>query len=834
MTIGNITYNTYALINSPKIHTDLLWDLSILFVGLGAVYFACIFFFRNRLTSKARKIVARKRELAPMVSEFLFHEDHAPKDEKSSYINLKIEIRELLKDDFNRKILSEILLDLQKDVSGETLQRLFKLYRDLGLHKDAFSKLKSWRWEVVSKGILELTKMQVPESYGFITNFINDRRGVIRKQAEIATVTLKHEGINYFLDTTRYRISEWQQLKLLDVIRNFEDFQPPKFRAWLTSKNKDVVLFALRLIKYYNQNDANASIIKLVKHRDNQIKTEAIGCIKEFCVFEALETLKSIFWKCNVDIKLLALDAIGFLGKEKDIDFLQSVQNKENNFIVVSKALSAINEISPETIMPTEGMDTGLDQAFIASLEDKLETESFEVLSQHKVVSEEIITTEISGLSVSHIEVMEAEVISAGEDTREVNGNTPINDNALLSMDVQEEEIVCPYPKKAMDEIILEFDDLLETQDLGEEAISFDFLPLVVDSTEPLELEVSNDTLDENIGGPELRQTGSAYADDAPWSFLPLVVDNEEPPVPVEEPNLGNEESSDVQIYSESVFKQLYFDKDRYNKILLLDTIEDVGDKRELPLLMEIVMLEDNTVIRDRALEILNDLSGKNYIYIPEEHRVMECSDFRGSSVFKQLFYAGDANSKLMLLDEIEALGDEKEIHFLCTLLNHSEKRIRDRAREVKIILEAQISNAKVYGFTTDSDVSETAMQSMEIDFNDPLDHSFEVAFEESKGTVDPHRETVEEDIYTGKNGLMPLEFCFLLDALEIKPSKPSFLDIDFELTQEFHEKQMSLEETDVREIEVQIEVEGETTQPNSFLESIVSFSTRIMDRFNG
>jgi len=341
------------LITAPKIHTDLLWDLSFLFIGLGAIYFLAIFFYRNRLSAKSAKELQRKRELSPMISEFIFHEEDASKDEKSNYVKLKIEIRQLIKDDFNRNILSEVLLDLQKDVSGDTQKRLFKLYQDLNLHVNAFAKLKSWRWEVLSKAIRDLTEMQVSEAYGFITKFINDNRATIRKQAEIATVTLRHEGLNYFLDTTKYKISEWQQLKLLDVIRNQKDYQPPRFKVWLTSTNSYVVLFALRLIKFYNQNDANTSLIELVKHKNSHIKEEAIRCIKEFHVVEALDTLKVIFWKSSTDIKISILDAIGSLGTEKDIDFLQLIENKESNFYVKSKALSSINVIAPERIMPS-------------------------------------------------------------------------------------------------------------------------------------------------------------------------------------------------------------------------------------------------------------------------------------------------------------------------------------------------------------------------------------------------------------------------------------------------------------------------------------------------
>lgn len=292
-----------------------------------------------------------------MISEFLFYEEDADKEEKSNYIHLKIQIRELLRDDFNRKILAKILLDLRKDVSGDTQKRLFKLYRDLGLEQDAFRKLGSWRWEVVSKGILELTLMEVEEAYSFVIKFINDKRATIRKQAEIAAVTLKPDGIDYFLDTTKYKISEWQQLKLLDVLRNKVDFQPPRFKAWLTSTNKHVVLFALRLIKFYNQNDANAALIELVKHRNNQVRQQAIACIQEFYMVDAIPTLKAIFWGSSVDIKIAILGAIGELGSTPDVEFLITVSKNEGNFSVKSKAVGAVNKIVPESIMPTEDIE---------------------------------------------------------------------------------------------------------------------------------------------------------------------------------------------------------------------------------------------------------------------------------------------------------------------------------------------------------------------------------------------------------------------------------------------------------------------------------------------
>ncbi|PKA96428.1 hypothetical protein B0O79_0063 [Flavobacteriaceae bacterium MAR_2009_75] len=418
MLIASIKYQTPPLITAPKIDIDLLWMLTFIFLGLAVIYLVSVFVFRNNISSSSAKTKKRKKELSPMVSEFLFYDENSDKSEKSNYIDLKIQIRELLKDKFNRKVLTEVLLDLRKDVSGDTKQRLFKLYQDLGLEKDPFDKLDSWRWEVVSKGISQLTQMHVEPAYGFIIKFINDRRSTVRKQAEIAAVTLKPEGINYFLDTTRYKISEWQQLKLLDVLRNREAFDPPRFKFWLTSTNKHVVLFALRLIKYYNQNDANTSLIELVKHKNNHIKLEAIGCIKEFSVVEALPVLKQVLAKCNVDIKIALLDAIGELGEEKDIDFLNSVAQREGNFAVKSKALAAMNMIVPETVMPTEGIDNrGI----------KME----EVHIQMQIAE-------------PNVEISESD---ATENLMEVDIDIPTNNSNEQEVLLEEKEIVVESPK---------------------------------------------------------------------------------------------------------------------------------------------------------------------------------------------------------------------------------------------------------------------------------------------------------------------------------------------------------------------------------------------------
>ncbi|MGB5820556.1 MAG: hypothetical protein WBG90_13820 [Saonia sp.] len=243
---------------------------------------------------------------------------------------------------------------------------------------------------------------------------------------------------------------------------------------------------------------------------------------------------------------------------------------------------------------------------------------------------------------------------------------------SLLHAEVYGEEVVNISLKKSMEDIIQEFDGFPETESIADELIDFDFLPLVIATPQESDTVVLEERPDRIIDRTiHAASISEATNNDTAYS------------------------------YSQSVFKPLYFDNDYYNRVLLLDTIGDVGDKREIPLLKEIIVKEENTAIRTSALDILNEISGKNYRFITEEAAIVENKDFMDSSIFKRLFCGRDTSVKLMLLDEIGTLGDTRELAFLNTLVNHSDKKIRDKARKVKVLLEKRCEEEVIKNTTT-------------------------------------------------------------------------------------------------------------------------------------
>jgi len=533
----------------------------------------------------------------------LFHSPEDPKQEQKEYVELKIEIREYLNDRPFRKIISQILFDLQKDVAGGTRERLFKLYKELELHHDAFKKLESWRWETVAQGILELSQMEVDESYQLVRKFINDRRGVVRKQAELATVSLKSDGIDYLLDTTRHSISEWQQLKLIEVLGKRKDYRPPQFKGWLLSQNKDVVLFALRLIKHFNQKGAEPSINELVKHKNDEIKIAAIQCIIDFNFKNAVQILKDVFSRSSNAVKINILNAIAVLGTENDIPFLEKVATQESSFVIVGKAQSTINAIAPETILPSKD---------ILKVETEESSKSPVTESQTKNENEEI--EEVSGASLEPEETdlasIEVEDIEIFDDVEFPKPKTVEKSSEPFVPAFELNTIEKEYGKS--------MDDLLGlVPSGGKDSYSKD-LRATYDSISPSEKS-------------RLVEMMSTSADEKELPLLEHITENEADSElrfhafktiqSIRKESNTKKENGDkalqckenqLSLAQQSIFYPLYHHTDDLDaRLTLLQEITEVGDEKEIPFLDSVVS-GGNKKTAETAQKALDAIIAKN------------------------------------------------------------------------------------------------------------------------------------------------------------------------------------------------------------------------------
>lgn len=622
--MAKITPLYHSLWAVPSIPTDTLWLLAGVFALIGVIFFAFIFYTRDRQKAFARKVADRRALLAPMISSFLFYDEQQGKEELGEYISMKLRVREMLKEKVNRQVFSEILLDLQKDLSGDIHERLLRLYQDFGLHKDAIRRLKSRRWNIISRSILELTEMQVRSAYTSIRPLVNHRKSVVRRKAQIAAVSLDKDGISYFLDSSRYEIAEWQQIVLLDLLRQFENYTPPRFRLWLTSPNKDVVLFSLRLIRYYKQTDAARAICELLRHKNKQIKIEALGCIKEFGIRDALPVLQEVYWKNQPELRIAILDTISFLADEAQLPFLQNVLQKENDFLVRNKVISGINTIKPDTILPTKDINPADVEEAITQpgTIDEIRVEEFP-----KTTAGEAQCDEQPGTEPTKAEPGVPKAEDHNPEPPEVQSQKMENLNTENPMDsppLTDEEIEAIHHMESEQEfsgsLTSARKDLLE-KDLDEaqtDALMYmqGIYEILGDDVTPS--EDSNDVLSnwtqEEIALLErisfqkfVEKEDVAITDEEKVTITdPEAAKEVEPDFKLEElasPESDLEESSTLEWEVEfsnmhyGIFEDLYEKADRDSRMILLQQLPEVGEERDL-LFLQSLQVSDKRMAR--------------------------------------------------------------------------------------------------------------------------------------------------------------------------------------------------------------------------------------------
>jgi len=769
-----------SLITAPEFNLEYLWWLTILFLVLSVIYFVGVFLIRNNITANNKRTKEKKVEFSPMINEFLFYDDSNSKEEKMNYLNLKVQIRELIKNKFDRHVLTEVLLDLRKDLSGQSQDVLIHLYKDLGLHHDAYEKLGSSKWQVVSSGILELTTMEVDEAYGLIIKFINHRQSTVRKQAEIAVVNLKEEGIKYFLDNTKYKIAEWQQLKLLDVLRHKPNYTPPQFGLWLTSTNTHVVLFSLRLIKYYSQNDAEQSIITLLKHKKKEIQAEAIECIKEFHFVSALPTLIMVYPKASHDIKIAILDAIGELGSASEVPFLEKLKATERHFNIKGKVIGTLNKINPESVLPTKNISqVDFYEPEFEAVEEVIEDEILESLIEpsSSIETEEVIentdSIEVEIEGKDDLPVIENEII---ENTAGV-ASTEISTEPTAS--VTEQPKSKPEVEEQIGELDLSFlphvmgenetnvgiinDDVTELGDeetedtvleIENEDFTFNFLPLVIDDVvaqedvaleEPDALEpmfvLENEVLNQVGKVTETLDREEDFDEELSIDWTSIISENDK----------NNLEDATIEpileIKNGTVnFSANFMPEEELETMVILENISELGDCRELGLLYDII--EENT--SELVIERANELIEKFSYQTPRPNDLLSEDSNLAMSVFTDIYHQADHETKLMLIHEIKIVGDEKEFRLLNSIIDSTSNDLSKEANEalnaIKIRLalpkeEVQFEGAKnsIFDVNFELEITEKAKNN--------------VAHKESGSTLFDQLCSMSNSLYNKKNG---------------------------------------------------------------------------------
>ena len=246
-----------------------------------------------------------------------------------------------------RELSKSMSLTMSIGVNEEARVQLRDLYNQMHLDQDSVRKVYSSKWHIRVKGFRELAFMDVIEATDKLRQTLKSKNDILRMEAQLALVRLNKDDPFGFLDHLVHPFSLWEQLNVYELI-TIHDLTVPQFSRWTTSSNKTVVIFALRMIQVFKQQQASPQIIECLAHPDKDIRQMAITVCGEIQLRETLPHLKHMYKNEEYSNCLTIIHAMGKMPDEMMLGFLKLVLDKEDDVqlqIESAKAISKMGEV---------------------------------------------------------------------------------------------------------------------------------------------------------------------------------------------------------------------------------------------------------------------------------------------------------------------------------------------------------------------------------------------------------------------------------------------------------------------------------------------------------
>ncbi|MDB5143532.1 MAG: hypothetical protein JWQ66_2245 [Mucilaginibacter sp.] len=311
-----------------KVHYQVIMMFFIAcLMGVTLTYMLFYLYFKSKREKKHDKWLLISDLL---IRKAVFYDEDDETEDDDATIPVTARATKLMRNRYFRELLTKEIMSAKRSISGASADNLKHLYQQLKLDKYALISLKSRYWHIKGKAIQELTVMEMDEFATELYPYTNNQNELVRMEAQTALVQFHgFEGLR-FLDIVTYPISDWQQIKLLQQL----SLVPPSnisIDAWLKSTNNSVVVFALKLARNYHRFELHDNIVSCLDHEDPEVRLHAIHCLCEIYTDETSDQLVSRFLNECFKNQLTMVKAFQNIGSEKDILFLSSLLNNDND-----------------------------------------------------------------------------------------------------------------------------------------------------------------------------------------------------------------------------------------------------------------------------------------------------------------------------------------------------------------------------------------------------------------------------------------------------------------------------------------------------------------------
>ncbi|SIN75673.1 hypothetical protein [Algoriphagus halophilus] len=238
--------------------------------------------------------------------------------------------------DFKKKLFKEVLIEkiisLNKKMKGDFKDKLKSLYKKFKLDVISFQNLKSKRWDVVTRGLVEINEMDLVEALPQVRELTNASNFYIRSQSIATLLNLSEKVDLSTIKKQSYPLSRWQQMNYLRIIKYLHIQKSLKIDTLFYGENQTIRLFGYKLVRMLGRVELVGQLAELAPKVDDVEKIEILKTYQIIGIHTEATFVNQCLRSDNPDLVVAAAKASGVIGDQVSAHILIELLNEQPNF----------------------------------------------------------------------------------------------------------------------------------------------------------------------------------------------------------------------------------------------------------------------------------------------------------------------------------------------------------------------------------------------------------------------------------------------------------------------------------------------------------------------
>lgn len=340
----------YYLKLKPK--EQFLIGAIVLFIIVSLILIVFILISRSVKNFKEERSFNLQNFYQEYLLSILFEEDAKLK------INQLAKLKSKINSNFKKAIIVNELLELNKNLKGEIRGSVLHVYETLDLSKFLGKQIKSRKWNVKAIAIRNLSLFEDGSQIHIISKSINHSEEEVRNEANFALVRLQGVTAFGYLHAYKYTLNTWQQLRLIELVKEMDLLEKPNTALLLKSDNLSIVSFAIKLVYYFNDGENVEGVFNRVKElKSISCHIDALDVFIKFQFEKAIPFYIEVYKTNPESIQVKILEFVKECSfDDANLPFLIQ-QFVDANYKMKLKILEVVNYIDESWIQEIEVRD---------------------------------------------------------------------------------------------------------------------------------------------------------------------------------------------------------------------------------------------------------------------------------------------------------------------------------------------------------------------------------------------------------------------------------------------------------------------------------------------